>query len=521
MSVDAPKEYIISNDDISKILVLETSSLLSAGMSIDDNFGSTSSSLKIISLISYFGRLDSLWALSNANIEKNKFSALARFEADLYLCAARGCPSSECEASFDGISGHWVMDGDQSELVSHIADADINSIVIITKYLCMWGHSAAALEVIKGLNPNTADCVLTHLLSVATLFGKGIARFPTGELLERWHSFFKCMSEILSFFSKRSLFHLNQSYIYFLSSAGHHSSAHSLVKEYHTKSPQLYSFVQMQKALNDSKVSKAIVFADRLIILKKVTSDFIGQFSPFDRNVAEEALCEVNNLLRSAGVDAFIISGTLLGCIRDGRIFEHDKDFDLGVIGWEKQFDVAQALLSSSNFSFSAKGLKGHELFLLAVIHVPSGYAFDIFFFHDVGGKFKHGIQSRLGYTLHYLFSKFDLAEKDFLGHKFLIPKNYELFLDENYGKEWRSPDPDYFVKLESPALASKSGDDFAFSIRHEMLVMLGNRAKPSKGRIFIEKMKLHAQPKDQPKPAVVNAFLKKLKDWDETKALK
>ena len=277
----------------------------------------------------------------------------------------------------------------------------------------------------------------------------------------------------------------------------------------------------MQKALNDSKVSKAIVFADRLIILKKVTSDFIGQFSPFDRNVAEEALCEVNNLLRSAGVDAFIISGTLLGCIRDGRIFEHDKDFDLGVIGWEKQFDVAQALLSSSNFSFSAKGLKGHELFLLAVIHVPSGYAFDIFFFHDVGGKFKHGIQSRLGYTLHYLFSKFDLAEKDFLGHKFLIPKNYELFLDENYGKEWRSPDPDYFVKLESPALASKSGDDFAFSIRHEMLVMLGNRAKPSKGRIFIEKMKLHAQPKDQPKPAVVNAFLKKLKDWDETKALK
>ena len=39
------------------------------------------------------------------------------------------------------------------------------------------------------------------------------------------------------------------------------------------------------------------------------------------------------------------MSGTLLGFERDGKIFDHDKDFDIGIIGWQSQFTVAEALL--------------------------------------------------------------------------------------------------------------------------------------------------------------------------------
>ena len=272
----------------------------------------------------------------------------------------------------------------------------------------------------------------------------------------------------------------------------------------------------MRKALCEKKVQKAVKHADRLIVAKDQADIVSFQALPFDREVAEKVLCETNELLRSAGVDVFIISGTLLGCMRGGRILEHDKDFDLGVIGWEAQFDIAQALLKSQKYTFSTDRLKGHNLFLLGAVHVPTGYAFDIFFFHDSGDTYKHGIQFQLEYSIHYQFTKFDLREVDFLGQKFLIPGDYNLFLEENYGKDWRTPDTNYFVKLESPALIEKSGPSFAYSIRHEMLDMLGKRVDPDKGRVFVVKMKRHARRDDQPKPSVVNAFLRKLTKWNE-----
>lgn len=511
MPFDVPEDYIISNDDINKIRSLEESPLPFSEISKDNHFGTPASSLKLVALLSFFGQLNSLRALAEANVANNRLSELAELEASLYLCTVRGTQLSERVISFYGIDIRWVIEGDQSRLSAQLQAGDIIATAIVLKYLCMWGHSEVAHKLIKELDAHAADCILTHLLSISTLFGKGITRFPRGEFLNRWNSYFECISKVLSIFSQSSLFHLNQNYIYFLSNAGNHNAAHDLVKKYRTNNPRLYAFVQMQKALSEKKVSKAVEFADRLILAKEKADGISGKSTPFDRNVAEKALCEVNNLLRGAGVDVFIISGTLLGCIRDGRIFEHDKDFDLGVIGWEAQFTVAHALLSSANFSFSAKGLKGHELFLLSSVHVPSSYSFDIFFFHENENKFKHGIQTSTGYTIHYEFSKFDLCEREFLGESFLIPSNYQLFLDENYGENWQTPDPDYFVKLESPALMEKSGDNFAYSIRHEMIDMLGNRASPDKGRMFVEKMKLHAQPKDQPKPSVVNAFLRKL----------
>jgi hypothetical protein len=517
MSCNAVKNYIISNDDVQKLQLFDKNCVPICKLSHGEHFKTAASSLKLISLLSFFGQVKSLVFLSEAGLQKNQLSELSSFEAYLYLCAVRGFRLSKATCYIQEIQADWIIVGDKVKLLDKFQGSSIAVTAIIVKYLCMWGHTAVAIEILKQVDLDSRNCVLTHLSSISALFGE-IKQPPQGQLHERWNSYFQNLSKILLKFSHKSVCYFEQNYIQFLSSVGEHESAYALVRKYRAQNNRLYYFVQLQRALSKNKVAKAIEFADRLILTKQHMTKINDHLIPFDRDVAESALCEANSLLRGAGVAVFIISGTLLGCIRDGRIFEHDKDFDLGIIGWENQFTVAQILMRSPNFTFSPKRLLGHNLFHLTVFHIPSGYAFDIFFYHADGHKIKHAVQFSTGFQIEYSFSRFELLEREFLGEKFLIPENYELFLDENYGKDWRTPNPNYFVKLESPALVEKSGDTFAYSIRHEILNMLGERARPQKGYIFIEKMKRHASRQDQPKPAVLKAFLNKLTLLSEIK---
>ena len=283
-----------------------------------------------------------------------------------------------------------------------------------------------------------------------------------------------------------------------------YSSALKIVKNAGGDNKKFISILKMREQLSKGNFKLANVFADQVILKTQTKSEK----STFDRDVAEESLCAVNEVLRDAGVNGFIISGTLLGCIRDGRIFEHDKDFDIGVIGWESQFYVAAALMKNGRFMFQPRDLRGHQLFLLPVIDLKTGYEFDIFFFHDKGNHYLHGIDSRLGYTINFQFSKFDLIEHNFLGDTFLIPDQYEKMLSENYGNDWRTPDPNYFVKIESPALLENSGPLFSFCIRHEMMMLLGQGASPKKARELLRRIKMTAQPEDLPSEKIQRYFM-------------
>jgi|GEM_PF-6786647 len=285
---------------------------------------------------------------------------------------------------------------------------------------------------------------------------------------------------------------------------GKHSSALKIVKSVGGDNKKFVSYLKMHENISKGDFKLANVFADQVILKTQLKPTK----STFNRDVAEQSLCAVNEVLRDAGVNGFIISGTLLGCIRDGRIFEHDKDFDIGVIGWESQFDVASALLKSGRFMFRPRDLRGHRLFLLPVIDLKTGYNFDIFFFHDKGDYYIHGIDNRLGYTINFKFSKFDLIEHNFLGDTFLIPDQYDKMLSENYGNDWRTPDPNYFVIIESPALLESSGPLFSFCIRHEMIMLLEHGASPEKARELLRRVKMTAQPEDLPSERIQQFFI-------------
>lgn len=261
----------------------------------------------------------------------------------------------------------------------------------------------------------------------------------------------------------------------------------------------------IRKSLLEKDYRKSVFFSDKFILMSdvKVENELV-----FDRELAEQVLVDINDTLRNAGLKPFIMSGTLLGCIREKRIFEHDKDFDIGIIGWEAQFDVANALLKSDRFSLNLKNLTGKDLGMLPAMHINSGFSFDIFFFHDKGDHFLHAIDSRTGYSIYLKNSKFGLIEHEFLGSKFFIPDQYERKLTEHYGSDWRVPNPNYFVTIESPALVKKTGHLYAFTLRHEMLKLMNSNASLEKAKSLVSVIKQNAQKADQPKEKILKHFI-------------
>lgn len=287
-------------------------------------------------------------------------------------------------------------------------------------------------------------------------------------------------------------------------------AAHSTVLSVSTKKAELVrASTLIQTCILLKKIPEAIAHASRTIQLLARSPHTIEKDAGFNPKNAERALIRVNKLLRAAGLKPFVMSGTLLGMIREGHIFPHDKDFDIGLIGWESQYDVAQALLLDGNYTFDVHDLKGHHTFMLMVVDKISNMAFDIFFYHDKGHYFLHGIDNRYGYTQNFQFSKFNLIEKEFMGHNFYLPENFEINLSENYGPNWQVPEPNYFVKIESPAIAIKSGLMFTLVAYLEMISVMKSAKSRTKGDALLNRILSTMRPEDHPKLADINAYKK------------
>ncbi|WP_146086851.1 tetratricopeptide repeat protein [Citrobacter braakii] len=143
---------------------------------------------------------------------------------------------------------------------------------------------------------------------------------------------------------------------------------------------------------------------------------------------AKNALIQLNLTLKENRINFFLISGTLLGCIRENNILKHDKDIDVGV--WEDVdlLKIKQILSMSGVFTISAM----RSEHVLRVKHV-NGVAIDIFKHYRESDNYWHG-----GVKLIWNNTPFKLVNKKFLGTDFYVPENYDLYLTENYG-DWKS----------------------------------------------------------------------------------
>lgn len=153
-----------------------------------------------------------------------------------------------------------------------------------------------------------------------------------------------------------------------------------------------------------------------------------GQSShSFSRCRAEKALLDMKALLEKHKVEFFLVSGTLLGCIREGRILSHDKDVDIGV--WDNtDIKFLLTILGRAGFFYILPSRSEH---VIRVKHV-NGIAIDLFIHYREPNDYWHG-----GVKIKWSNTPFSLATYPFLDTYFNVPNDYHLYLKENYG-DWQ-----------------------------------------------------------------------------------
>jgi len=184
------------------------------------------------------------------------------------------------------------------------------------------------------------------------------------------------------------------------------------------------------------------------------------------------ALQDLTQTLGERGHKIFLVSGTLLGYRREGKLLDHDKDIDVGVMGWTEQFEIFDSLWRSNLFHLTAKYLKGMDTYYLQVVHIATKTPIDIFLYKNVGDKLVTGVDFKFGHRQTFAFTPFALKQVNFLGVEMYVPYNVDLNLQENFGN-WRVPDPGYISHLESPSTMDKGGLNFMVTARLHLLKAL------------------------------------------------
>lgn len=158
-------------------------------------------------------------------------------------------------------------------------------------------------------------------------------------------------------------------------------------------------------------------------------------------NRALEALVDLDRAFSDVGLKFFLISGTLLGKIRDDGIIGWDKDIDVGYFVEECSVDLERHFVGNGKFRIGRVDLTSERL---RVIH-ENGMWIDVFPHYMEGGRRWHD-----GTATRWWNTPFGLDTTDFLGIDQYIPDNPELYLDENYG-DWRKPNPFFDARIDAP----------------------------------------------------------------------
>lgn len=151
-------------------------------------------------------------------------------------------------------------------------------------------------------------------------------------------------------------------------------------------------------------------------------------------------LTELHQLLSAAGMRPFLVSGTLLGVVRDGGLLAHDYDLDIGLLPGDGTAEqVAEILDASGNF-----GPLNVEKYRVWGDH-HSGVAFDVFLHYEERGRYYHATLTHAWWN-----SPFGLEPVDIHDQTFWIPDDTETYLRENYG-DWRAPIAFYHKSFDTP----------------------------------------------------------------------
>lgn len=180
----------------------------------------------------------------------------------------------------------------------------------------------------------------------------------------------------------------------------------------------------------------------------------------FNDKDAIQALNALKTCLDENNVPFFLISGTLLGFIRENRLLSHDKDIDIGVWNSHSVEQLKTIIKNSGCFYI----LPIYSKDILVVRHV-NGINIDIFIHYRTDNDYWHA-----GRKCSWHNTPFELSRRYFLGNEYLIPHDYELYLCENYGENWLIPNTNFDSALDTPNMRILSQSDFVIYLYKKIL---------------------------------------------------
>ncbi|MCX2683307.1 hypothetical protein OQH60_05685 [Campylobacter sp. MIT 21-1685] len=222
-------------------------------------------------------------------------------------------------------------------------------------------------------------------------------------------------------------------------------------------------------AKNAKNYALAKQYAKESLFLKQKTT----QKLPMRYKDAKEALRDLAVLLEKNGIEMFLISGLFLGAIREKNILKHDYDLDVGIDAMN--LETLQNIFSSSPvWTLKNTRYKGG----IQANH-SNGVYVDVFFHYEENGFLYHD-----GDFVRWKNSPFELERREFLGSHFLMPKDFELYLSENYGKEWRKNknSKEYNTFLDTPNMEITNKEEYILCL---MKLLKSEFAKDNEERIL------------------------------------
>jgi len=153
-----------------------------------------------------------------------------------------------------------------------------------------------------------------------------------------------------------------------------------------------------------------------------------------------ESMCEaVVATLRDAGLEPFLVSGSLLGAVRLGAALPGDYDIDLGLLpGASTTEIVARLFVECHDYSTVIKGE-------CVVLRHTSGFTIDVFLHFERDGRWWHATDIHEWWN-----TPFELEAVPFGRTNQLGPAPADLYLTENYGN-WQTPAIFFQVPFDTP----------------------------------------------------------------------